>query len=248
MITPKPPKHLVVVEPPSTNPLPEPVIALRRLTHVTHELGSAFGGLKTVIRPIKGDLDAEIARLELLRRQQPPLWEAKMLLKGCDQTITSVGLFLDALAQARTLRDELGPLLDLAERHVQVRRDAASVASDIEDLEIYVGELRRTRRAFGELSTLLTETEQWEAIARVATGRLFRATQRIVQDYELLRINAALASFTAQVARLRTVDSPVAPELSRLHGVAEGIVGQPLPLMTITWPESNDPFAGPTLA
>jgi hypothetical protein len=129
-----------------------------------------------------------------------------------------------------------------------VRRDQASVASDIEGLEIYVGQLRRTKQAFGELHNLLAETQNWEAIARVATGRLFRATQRIVQDYELLRINAALASFKAQLARIRTVESPIAPELTRLHGVAESIVGQPLPLMALTWADSNgDPFAGPVL-
>jgi hypothetical protein len=247
MTVPKPPK-LIVVDAPGTNPLPEPQVALQRLTHITHELGAAFGGLKTAIRPIKGDLDVEITRLESLRKQQPPLWESKMLLKGCDAAVSAVSLFLGTLEQARTLRDDLGPLLDLAEQHVEVRRDEATVAADIDGLELYVAQLKRAKRAFTELAGFLTETEQWEAIARVATGRLFRATQRVVQDYELLRIQAALESLKAQVQRLKTAESPVAPDLTRLHGLVEQIVGQPLPLMTITWPESNNPLAGPTLA
>jgi len=247
MTVPKP--KLVVVELPATNPLPEPDVAAQKMQFTSQLLGRAFGALKQVLRPIKGNLEVEIDRLRLEWKQQAPLWESKMLLKACDQAVSTVIEFLSTLALGVKMRQELGPIIDLAERHVQVRREEAAVMSDIENIDQYMAQLRRARRTWGELATLTTECQNWEAIARVSVGRLFRATQTVVMDYELLRVNAALEVTKATLTKLRTADSPIASDLSRLHGQSVEILGEPLPLLTLTWPASNgDPFAGPTLA
>lgn len=219
-----------------------------RLLAVTNTLGGSFGTLKVAIRPVKGDLAKEIARLEGEWKSQPPLWEAKVLLKQAKSIVGAVDQFISDLGTAKALVLECQPLLTAAEQHLHVRRESAQMGADIELLEAYTPELRKAARACGELGVLVADAESWEAIARVSAGRNFRAVAKVVRDYELLKVKAALESFRAQVERLRTAPSAIDADLTQLHGLTEPIVSQALPLLHFRWPEHPaDPFTPPEL-
>jgi hypothetical protein len=240
-------RHLAVVDPPETNPIPQPSVMTEQLVAATHRLGKSTGALKLVLRPIRADLAQEIARLELLRTQQAPGWESKQLLGICDRGVAAVVQFIETLTTARALLAECGPLLEGAEQHAQHRRETASMALDIDILETYTDSLTKTKRGWRDLNQVVTESSTWEPIARVAVGRLFRATASVVREADLVRITAELERVRARTAEIRTTPSPVDGDLTRLQALVEHLVGSPLPVPKLTWPASTDPFSPPAL-
>ena len=229
------------------NPVPEPLVTVKELVHVTDQLGAAVGAMKTATRPIAADLTQEEDRLRLYAKQQPPLWEAQCIAGVTEQAVEAIDSFVAAVTQARAIIDELGPALDGASEGLAADRAGASNIHLLERLDLYAVDLAKARRAWDDLRQLTEEYEAWVPTARVSAGRIARAAARVSREYIVAGLTGRLKAPAIERENIRSAPIPADDKIRAAIARAEALVKKALPVPQITWPASNDPFAGPEL-
>jgi hypothetical protein len=198
--------------------------------------------LRQQVHHVPADLDAAIAEVDVFMQAQGPYGRQLAVREAAraEQALVDLGA---ALADARTaVIAHAGALRTLADA-VAARRARLDVLGEDDPQE---RQLAHARLAHGRLQRLAEQVEPWRPTAVDTVARFTQATVIALRRHQVDQLRRELAALKTRrdaLAEPDAHDQDAAALLARM--VAR--LGHPLPVATIRWPKSADPFAAPVL-